>query len=616
MSRKDTNAAASPPPEPCLSKEQINELFHNCIKLAFKNKINQKNTWELKLIDHLSEIIKVEIEGDTETNFQKASYTLEVGMRIYSARVDAVLSKAYEVLGAINRGGVEDEQVAIPGDDNVRRQHDGNHFKNNLEKKMLSLSTLESSLEAPNTKRHGVAFAVDPLYYHISAQFDEGGAKGLLLNNLGVYGECRVLFDAFEVAGKFKSWSHHNGNQDKIDISFAKESIDKMLENILATNEISPTLREIIRLFDESEIIIPGRNFDVRADGFDTSEVEKDNTSFVNFKAWTSNPDNETNDFHETCACDSFLQSHQKENKSSTTSESSVDEGLESCTTFLFQGLGFTSQTNMWAGPDHWKFQKHKCPESIPVPESGSAFSTKRQKRKNPVETDINFLISLDTERIDIFALPKSPDSLLLSSSPAPFSNMLPEDYHYQPENLVKLFLLPNFLCMEKKKRELIDDKFWQQRDDSDEALPSWDNERVLSGQSDDGCFQGGEDAEELVSQPPKANKIEVQYDRTSKQVDMQALKEMLWDHIQESIEVPETKICEDKVSFKRVLATFHFESRASATKNISPHVSFICLLHLANEHGLSIHDCPSLDDLIVQLPPCRNMDGMAQFSS
>lgn len=34
-------------------------------------KINQKNTWELKLIDHLSEIIKVETEGDTETNFQK-----------------------------------------------------------------------------------------------------------------------------------------------------------------------------------------------------------------------------------------------------------------------------------------------------------------------------------------------------------------------------------------------------------------------------------------------------------------------------------------------------------------------------------------------------------------
>lgn len=34
-------------------------------------KINQKNTWELNLIDHLCEIIKVEEENDVETNFQK-----------------------------------------------------------------------------------------------------------------------------------------------------------------------------------------------------------------------------------------------------------------------------------------------------------------------------------------------------------------------------------------------------------------------------------------------------------------------------------------------------------------------------------------------------------------
>jgi hypothetical protein len=34
-------------------------------------KINQKNTWELGLIDHLSEIIQAGEEEDDETNFQK-----------------------------------------------------------------------------------------------------------------------------------------------------------------------------------------------------------------------------------------------------------------------------------------------------------------------------------------------------------------------------------------------------------------------------------------------------------------------------------------------------------------------------------------------------------------
>lgn len=104
-------------------------------------KINQKNTWELNLIDHLSEIIKVESDDDAETNFQKvlvikvlylcqflfqfiiffliffmflhlmkASCTLEAGVKIYSLRVDSVHSEAYKVLGGINRAGRDDDK--------------------------------------------------------------------------------------------------------------------------------------------------------------------------------------------------------------------------------------------------------------------------------------------------------------------------------------------------------------------------------------------------------------------------------------------------------------------------------------------------------------------------
>ena len=66
------------------------------------------------------------------------------------------------------------------------------------------------------------AFAVDPLYHQTSAQFDEGGAKGLLLNNLGVYGGCRVLFDSLEVPAKCSSCSNQHDKTETIDISFAK----------------------------------------------------------------------------------------------------------------------------------------------------------------------------------------------------------------------------------------------------------------------------------------------------------------------------------------------------------------------------------------------------------
>lgn len=67
-----------------------------------------------------------------------------------------------------------------------------------------------------------VAFMVDPLYHQTSAQFDEGGTKGLLLNNLGVYGGCWVLFDSFEVPSKCRSSLGRGDTLNLIDLSFVK----------------------------------------------------------------------------------------------------------------------------------------------------------------------------------------------------------------------------------------------------------------------------------------------------------------------------------------------------------------------------------------------------------
>lgn len=70
-----------------------------------------------------------------------------------------------------------------------------------------------------------MAFTVDPLYKQTSALFDEGGAKGLLLNNLGVYAGCRVLFDSLERPGNRSSNTEETEEEEVIDISFAKGAI-------------------------------------------------------------------------------------------------------------------------------------------------------------------------------------------------------------------------------------------------------------------------------------------------------------------------------------------------------------------------------------------------------
>jgi condensin complex subunit 2 len=65
---------------------------------------------------------------------------------------------------------------------------------------------------------------VDPLYHQTTAKFDEGGAKGLLLYNLGVYGRCCVLFDSCEVPEKCGLTETPNSKNAIIDLSFAQGS--------------------------------------------------------------------------------------------------------------------------------------------------------------------------------------------------------------------------------------------------------------------------------------------------------------------------------------------------------------------------------------------------------
>ncbi|KAM7495589.1 hypothetical protein LguiB_030198 [Lonicera macranthoides] len=487
-------AMVSPPSTahavPCLSREQIIELFQNCIKLATENKINQKNTWELRLIDHLSEIIKVETEDDAETNFQKASCTLEAGVKIYSLRVDSVHSEAYKVLGRIIRAGGEKEE----------------------------------------------------------------------------------------------------------------EHIEHMVMNMPVKNEISPTLKDIINHFNDdnqslSHTINEGQKSAGCADAVGNNNIQLDGDFFGNFE-----PGNFDHEQEITVVGESFtfgrttFSSHCEEDEPCTSFEPDMAGRSEEIAAFLFKSSLFTTKQNAWAGPDHWKYHKPKGSEDVPVAEGRLDVTTKRIKDNKLAEHDIDFSKSLDQKTPDdIFVPPKNPMTLLLPANRLLWESKLPEDCHYQPEDLVKMFLLPN--VMEKRKKifryepspnsvlhsnysmilsavapNVFYNNSWQQNNNSDEQLPSWDNESRFDGQYDDGYVHGDlDDSVNLVSQP--------------------------------------CQVCKDAFSFKHILATFPDECREAVPKDISPHLCFICLLHLANEHGLSIYDCPTLDDLTILLPSsCPSM--------
>ncbi|KNA14477.1 hypothetical protein SOVF_107220 [Spinacia oleracea] len=627
--RKLAEDAFLPPPpsspsNSCLDGAQIMELFRNCIKLASENKINQKNTWELKLIDHLSEIIKVEDEKDTETNFQKASCTLEAGVKIYALRVDSVHSEAYKVLGGISRAGLNDQQETSAEGDNDNNEQDVNQPKKDSERKLSPLSTLESSFEALNVKKLDVAFAVDPLYHQTTAQFDEGGAKGLLLNNLGIYGGCRVLFDSQEIPAKCISSTNDTNSSNRIDISFAGECIDQMVANVNTKKDICPTFSAIVQQLDEYSLqqrqhqssqdsVCEVDDITVELNGVNDINgdrgCELDDGSYDNGEACSF--DHNDDAYH---ADDGFdpgdqnLADQYEEQETSMSSEFDEYDRLDNVASLLLGASGVISTHNAWAGPEHWKYRKSKTvgTESVTAQDTELVSAAKRQKTKKASEADIDFTKALDEGMPDIFAPPKNLKSLLLPAKKVPCSNKLPEDCHYHPEDLVKLFLLPNVMCLGKRRRRrrVADNGSWQEGSDFSGALPAWDNDSSCSGPDNDGYAHSDiEEQDVLVSQPRQVNKIEVHYDKTAKQVDVHLLKETLWGHIHEFVQAPEMNDPEDAISFNQVLATFPDDCGAAAARDISPHLCFICLLHLANEHGLRIQGCTNMDDLSIHLP-------------
>ncbi|XP_073296850.1 condensin complex subunit 2-like [Primulina huaijiensis] len=604
----DAPTSTAPEDDPCLGKEQILLLLHNCIKLASENKINQKNTWELNLIDHLVEIIKVEEENDAETNFQKASCTLEAGVKIYSLRVDSVHSEAYKVLGGINRVGHENEQDPIVDDANINNEQEENDSKKEQGRKLSPLSTLEPSFNAINVKKFDVAFVVDPLYHQTSAQFDEGGVKGLLLNNLGVYADCRVLFDSMEVPGKCMSTTSQCEGGETVDLSFARECIEQMVLNMSNDIEISPSLGDILNQFDKDERIPYDLNSSEQVIGSSANKLDMDGDLFGNGETFGFSHDNHANTVDEGAYDQDPILPTQPD--VSDSGDDSVkfhdlheDDRIGEVDGYLFLSLGFSTKQNAWAGPNHWKYQKVKDPKD-PAEEIGSAKAKKMKNKK--AETDLDFSRAIDTDISNIFDAPKNPKSLLLPANRAPCNTKLPEDCHYQPEDLVKLFLLPNVLCLGKGGRRRKDEDI-QHRDDFGETK-FWDDD----GGGFDGAFDDGhsnndvEESSTLISQPRQVNRIEVSYDKTSKQVDVHVLKETLWDHIQK---LNKTSVQEESpegtISFRQVLSCFPDGCRAATSINdISPHLCFICLLHLANEHGMHINSCLSLDDLSIRIIP------------
>ncbi|EXJ79142.1 hypothetical protein A1O3_08643 [Capronia epimyces CBS 606.96] len=185
--------------------------FEEWMKMATDNKINAANSWNFALIDYFHDMSLLK-EGDG-VNFQKASCTLDGCVKIYTSRVDSVATETGRLLSGLADGAGSDGKKKNKGDgadeeDDDEDGEDGEEGEDGEGKKKAKRkaarsheATLAPSFASFQGKKLELEFAVDPLFKKASADFDEGGAKGLLLNHLSIDSDGRIVFDSSDDAG-------------------------------------------------------------------------------------------------------------------------------------------------------------------------------------------------------------------------------------------------------------------------------------------------------------------------------------------------------------------------------------------------------------------------------
>ncbi|KAK4500508.1 hypothetical protein PRZ48_008697 [Zasmidium cellare] len=176
--------------------------FEEWMKMATDNKINATNSWNFALIDYFHDMSLLK-EGDS-VNFQKASCTLDGCVKIYTSRVDSVATETGKLLSGLadsgnkkRKGGDAEEEGE--GDEDEEGE-DGTKKKGRKKAQRSAEATLVTSFDHLRLKKMELEFSVDPLFKKASADFDEGGAKGLLLNHLSIDNTGRIVFDSSDDA--------------------------------------------------------------------------------------------------------------------------------------------------------------------------------------------------------------------------------------------------------------------------------------------------------------------------------------------------------------------------------------------------------------------------------
>ena len=201
-----------------------------------------------------------------------------------------------------------------------------------------------------------------------------------------------------------------------------------------------------------------------------------------------------------------------------------------------------------WAGPSHWRFKAPSKPAGArdangdAREEDGEEGQRRKRREKGELTFDFENVGEPDEAR---FTLAATAEELLLVSAPTAVDTLLPPDLGYDATDLAKLSLRPNAGVSGVGGGAAVGDRLGPSggaAEDDDGFGDAYDDDAGFGGGfgNDDGDHVGVDDAVDpdavgpdgLVAAPRRVEKIQVNYARSTKQVDVKELKATLWENI------------------------------------------------------------------------------------
>ena len=405
-------------------------------------------------------------------------------------------------------------------------------------------ATLAPSFASLQLKKFELEFSVDPLFKKASADFDEGGAKGLLLNHLAIDGQGRIVFDSSDDATEesLKDVDDmRQGSEDpqrpgsssppprqssddifednvEVDITSLANQFFPDLEH-LEMQDICPSLKNFDLGDPSGSLDIPflkapedWRNDKGHEEGHnpnDASGIMLDDDNAVGFDdddatlaGFDLGGDTGFGDGGEAWAREAALEPMLKVHRVDRDNDE-IQDGEEIDNDDAY-AISLTHQPNKqdhenilsyfdnalqknWAGPEHWKIRRIKEHAAA----NTATAAPKQRKEKEPFEID--FSAPFESSVAELLYTPASSNSTISlpkTQWKTKGRNLLPDDKHFNSRQLLRLFLKPK---ARMGSRRLVGTRqFNQRREDRtagngemDEAF--WANHKPENNAASDG---------------------------------------------------------------------------------------------------------------------------------